>query len=656
MSAPDQEEKCSLENEKTVDTTADEEQCDLIFEHIGKINSRAPKTEEEFYKASFHIFSELDQFRRALRPSKTITSDSILSDRDKGTGAYIEDRKAAVASYAKDYTDLLRDYLQQLEEVSTGLATEMSASHCFTSKNKSEEQDKLEIQRIHDVLRIWDLCELLYFSEEEEDGAIMAQLSDWLNMYWPIEEYGDEDDTRQDLWTLISRHLLRSNLSEATQLLQAKQKELSDTQQVYANWIVELIQSMPKLSANAAAADHITKWKEWHAQTLKIYNDMMLAEPDVDEVDVHQSLTSILEILAGVKEAIVDSGSYFEALTGFLMYNQPFRTRNDLALVAGQLDINENDTVAAACHHIILKNWEDAFEALDDHWLQVHLGLLLIASGYLPDADMQSSEQEVTVDPIYYVIEAYAEFIAKRYHMWNEAVDYINVCKPNAEIWISRLLSQSYFSPGDAELVQSLFDQFSSLGLFYAERSLYKILAKKEDEEGKVYKATIHYARAEDMNALEAIAQRILKQYLETGTLDGVVSETDEAGFLLQCPTYSFLLGYYELRRHIESQDLESAATLLMGLITSLDAPEEFRTVLLVDSFCIQQATRQIVFDSDETTELLHQYQLALTHPAQYDLFGPYFKRVKSSSQGITEVVVAQIRERLAYNQAMAMA
>ncbi|KAG0182269.1 Nuclear pore complex protein Nup85 [Apophysomyces sp. BC1021] len=605
---PSEEERPLAENDESSETPRDSpsDEADiretditkynLVYEHINKISNKAPKNEEEFYNESFDIFSKLDQLRKTNLSSTMITPNRILSDREK----------SKVAQYASKYTDLLRDYYYQLGQ-----------------KNECDEH---EIQHVNDVLRIWSLSEILYFSGPQ-DEPIVTHLSDWLSVYWPLEDGVDgnvmfkcENDDHDEDWKTVYRYLLRNNIPEAVDLLEIFTDHVSQIRQTCTRRIIELLQAMPMSTSDTVTTEDISEWKEWHANVLATYRDFAQMTSDENDESFIASLLLVLQILSGDKDTILEFGTYLESLVGLLVYNQPFRTRHDIALVASKLHLDEEDSVAAACHHLITRNWDEAFEALDDHWFQTHLGHLLITSGYLLDSETQVSEDEVTVDPVYYVISAYAECIAERYSMWKEAVVYMNVCKANAEIWIA------------------------------------KVIAKREDAEGDVYNATLNYARAEDITSLEAIANRILKQYLKIGVLDGIVSESDKTQFLLKCPSYAFLLHYDQLRKQIEAKEFDVAAKLLMRLITSLTAPEEFRTVLLVDSFCIQQASRKVVFDRTETSELIDQYELALSNKTQYDLFGPYFKQVKTTSKGITEVVVAQIRERLAYNQAIAMA
>ena len=166
----------------------------------------------------------------------------------------------------------------------------------------------------------------------------------------------------------------------------------------------------------------------------------MLKEDDnSDQKDpLTGELRLISKILAGDRQSITEKATPFERLLGILLYQHPFCLRDGIAAVCPDLDLDEMDEEddqyeTEICYYIILGEFEEAISLMDNGWLAAHFGHLLHSAGYSEDDGYSA------IDPIYYLINPYATYIAEEYDMWMEAVKYNYSCKEKCEEWIEEV-------------------------------------------------------------------------------------------------------------------------------------------------------------------------------------------------------------------------
>ena len=260
--------------------------------------------------------------------------------------------------------------------------------------------------------------------------------------------------------------MLRGNISEATQMLKACMDTLSTDNQGCLRRLLKLAESMPPLPRNNNN-DSLTKWQAWKMIRTQVNDEFegFSASSSSLTTTEHQDSAShdrrirkeinlLLKILCGDEKVISKVGTFLESFVGILIYSEPFRSRTDTSTIAERLvslqqqsleqgqepekEGQEESVAVAACHSILLRDWDGALSIYDDYYLQTHIGHALICAGVMPKGDegvLTSIDHEACINPVYHIMNAYAKLIANEYNMWDEAMGYISACSSNREFW-----------------------------------------------------------------------------------------------------------------------------------------------------------------------------------------------------------------------------
>ncbi|KAI8377603.1 Nup85 nucleoporin-domain-containing protein [Radiomyces spectabilis] len=462
----------SLTDQEAYEDTAGEE-VDKE-KHMDEINAKAPKDQEEFYRASYAIFADILKYQTAQLNSQS--QKAAFTARDK----------SQIIRCAKDYIHLLHSYLNH------------------TSSHASQ---PTEIDYLRDMVQIWDLCDILCFTQDDTISTV--SVCNWLNTHWPLERRSQGDNTASIDWKLVHRHLLRLNIHEAVHLLQLGLDDYSNRLRAEIERVIGLLKAVPIIHHHQHGLPNLRVWRE---QVLEAYQSF-LRQSDASESDAN--ILQIYKILAGDGQTVIEVGNYFEALIGILFYNLQFYSYGfaDLAAVAAQLPFHEQDRVLRVCSSLLQNDWDTALASYDDYWFQAHFGHLLVALGFVSDVDQQV---DVT-GPIAFVMAAHAQYIGKTYQMWFEAVDYI--CASGASeggAWMENLLEDTR-KVQDMSFLQKVLAKCEHFKADSAQRYIHKAMARIYEKEGDLRSGAKHYAQAEDTAALDMMADKFMNEFVMRG-------------------------------------------------------------------------------------------------------------------------------------------
>ncbi|KAI7861735.1 nucleoporin Nup85-like protein [Spinellus fusiger] len=408
---------------------------------------------------------------------------------------------------------------------------------------------------------------------------------------------------------------------------------------------------MPSLFSSTTHGCVKEKWHAWHRQCQEVCQNYTY-------INTNDTLGVILNILAGDEETIIKTSTFPENLMGLLLYNDPFQNQSKLALVTKRVELPDDvDKITELCHHIMTECWSDVLEILNDSWTETHLGHLLLAAGWLVDEDAgkdSDREVEICTDPIYYVICDYAEHLVSKYSMWHEAFDYLSVCGANKEIWMENLLKDPFIKD-NVSFTKELLSFCQERQFNKVQRCLFKIMADTCEQNGDLYQATLHYARAKNYAKLDVLATGVLKNFLTQGTLEGLVSVEDRTAALSDSKTYAFLMLYEKFRDYLRTDRVEEASPLLLELFKIFSAPEEFRLVLLVDSLPYLISSTNY-FNKKELYTLMHNYVLAFKTQDQSQYLSHYYSQHYPSEVAVEAKAIKRLlHTSLCYNLAVIM-
>lgn len=440
--------------------------------------------------------------------------------------------------------------------------------------------------------RIWDLCQRLYFPME--NTHLLCSVRDWLNTYDPLPNVQDARAQDVDghnatqppvwIWDYARRHLLRGNFIESTEFL-AFALDLVDAQQMQAiSRVIDIITELDDIVSNHkddATVFH-KKWTAWNVQCKEKDLAYEFALDQLDgKVEINEEIWKMHSILVGDDAIITKVGSYFEVVLGLAWSTKPQTSLSTLKSTAQRV---KNTVGSDACSFLLMGLFDDAFDEMDgDVWLHTHLGYALIITGHMEaskETAANATDKEDIIDPVYYSIQTYAQMIADEYDMLEEAMQYLNCCQSNKEIWIKQLLGDPMLPTKDVDRVHALLEIATQCGLSQVEQYIHTGLGHRFEKQHKLRQATVEYGKAQDLKSLDRLAHAGFSAYLRSGTLDDVVTDMPS---LQSSPHYAILIQYHHFRQHLSHQEWQEASKVVLLLLKNKHLPTKFETVLLID-------------------------------------------------------------------------
>ncbi|ORY96380.1 Nup85 nucleoporin-domain-containing protein [Syncephalastrum racemosum] len=594
---------------------------ELLRGFLQKSEEDAPHDKKEFCEQSFDIFEAAEQLRNNRDPALNLVSKSALS------------------RLARDYTNLLDTYLRKLE---------------------SDSNDEEEKRTVRNHFCVWSLVEILCFIGIDT-YVIVGDLSNWLNLFYPLGDAGFAANTSNADWTHMQRHLLRGNIEEVVEMLETRASTLSQSTQWYFSQFTHLLKAMPPLATGPVHSKRISLWAQWVEMRGVAYNEFKRLKTTAStDQQVLSELDTLYKIILGDEHALIGHGSVLESQMGGLVYGDPFRKCGTVGTFSTRVNNRKfgTDPLEMACQHFWAHDWEEALSQLDNFWLQTHLGHLLIVADMLPGGDSKDTSDGPGVSPVYNIMNLYGQNLAMEYDMWPEAMAYVTACQTHKEEWAKELMDLRPLESEHVDTLHRMLELCVAYEVLFPQRSVHRAIGKRQEKEGKQSHASKSYALAADTEGLDRLADQALQRYLKDGTLEDIMEVTEETKEAIsKSKHYLFFAQFKELRRKIEIKDYDGAAGLVKHLLSHTNAPKEYKLVLLTDCIPIlEQATPEVpVFTEQDTLYLIRQYQITADEcQSMRHVFEDEYKRITGRQISAAEVM-ADIHRRLSYNLAVAL-
>lgn len=278
------------------------------------------------------------------------------------------------------------------------------------------------------------MASLLYFSSPESD--LVIDLNDWVNQYGPDLTGPQYEDPLH----IATCHVLRGNFIEAIDALNDTSIDLDPLQLAATQAVIQLLQKFQALQLlRHDTSQYAARWTELREECALQLENFLRDFDHREKLNLDSDIKALLSILNGDENCLLKVGDYFERIIGCILYARPTITMSDLAHLAQRVVMDDKKDEYA---YMLMGCFDDAFEVANDLWLQTHLGHALIAVGAKTTypVDVESTETESIIDPIYYCIDQYATMLTEENNLWKEAVVYITACVENKEIWIKKVL------------------------------------------------------------------------------------------------------------------------------------------------------------------------------------------------------------------------
>ncbi|MFH4974833.1 hypothetical protein AB6A40_001542 [Gnathostoma spinigerum] len=469
------------------------------------------------------------------------------------------------------------------------------------AKDSLEDSDAVLKDTLLFADTIWSLVETIFM--KSQDSSVVVDLIKWartslvrapflekVSQKHLMTEWKNMSD--DDFWLQVIYFVLSGMFVNASDLLRAyanasNDEILQDLAKVISEIDIEL------LNDPSSQQDFIAFQRE--------LNDSITAGR-FGPSDSNACL--VAKIIGGNRDALSLACNVFECwyeiMPAFLLFLRPTATLSQLGdlveecsdIFGGEKNGGTDEIMRAlfsldalhVMHHILLLS--------SDWWLAAHL------SDLLQKADPRLMVA-VGVDVRQNIIIEYATSLFKNKRMWQVSADYFRECGDEGLSTLEALLANMCCSD-EMTLIKviRLCNElnFDELGVTLKQAAAYECLRRKEWNNALSW--AIH---SKDSELTTEVVEHILA-LCPHETVSSLIALDQADELSLDVPSLLFLLKYYKFLQRLSAGDDENtAARLLVELITSEYAPREYYPELFKDLLDILVCSSQAVLNKDET-------------------------------------------------------
>ncbi|CAO3587304.1 unnamed protein product [Absidia cylindrospora] len=526
-------------------------------------------------------------------------------------------------------------------------------------RSNCNETDQDTPQNMQDAERIWALFLILFESAMIGQGeSVVGEFRNWIDMHLPLD-LAQLDSTDEVNWEFAQRLILNGDTKNAGKYF-AQFVDSGIEYQALSDLLLQMPELSTFISTSYETLDWTEDWDIWHCDVESVWNKHVESKQVNEEDDNAAGLLSVMKILMGDKKMIQKTEGFGQKCLATLMYSDPRSHQFNMQKIANQLydPILDGDFMSVLLYNMLDGDFDPLLGLLDDNlWMQVHFGHLLLATGYIPsEADIDDEQQdtlntqEQVTEPIYYLFKLYAMEISQKYCMWTEAMECIMVCKSNRNIWIKELLGEPPLASEDLDYLKDVLKFCTAHQLRAIEATLYSAIGKRYESGEDFVCAAMNYADANDIDALDKMANEHLDLYLVDGTLRPVVTESKYIELVDQSCPYSFYRRYYELKVHSKDMQNDEAYQSTVALLKSLDyVPQKYRVVLLIDLFGISKGYSST--KKQDYLLMLQQLDKVVKDVDQKSFISVYYQRTHPDTKHplSTDTIIDKLRQRFGF-------
>ncbi|KAG2214968.1 hypothetical protein INT45_007707 [Circinella minor] len=367
--------------------------------------------------------------------------------------------QSELATISSSYRKLLSDFL--LPPTNEKSFTEVFEKHGTVTLLKQTHYRQL--------LALWDLCDILYFTDGDKRMTGLKLLQ-WLNKndkgIHRFDLQGIMNNSRgpidhPDFWPCIYKLIFRREFKTLIDFIKiAKNKQFTSKEaSQLLDHLLRVIIDVPSIPRTTTATTlkndqqdtidkYISDWSKWRE---KVYKTAESLQKGGDRsILMHQkSLLNALAILHGQQKTILNQADHpTEAIICFILNNHPFATPHEIrTIITNELDISlkhqQDDNERFYAFGMMIKgNIAEALDCFrpDDWWTLVHLVDLFglstenLACNYISTIGIQLFDQEDVQQQLYsmefrtFLILTYVRLLGQQSSLWKYGLDYIKTC------------------------------------------------------------------------------------------------------------------------------------------------------------------------------------------------------------------------------------
>ncbi|KAI9249123.1 nucleoporin Nup85-like protein [Phascolomyces articulosus] len=590
--------------------------------------------------------------------------------------------KSELAKISSNYRKLVQDYL--LPSTNNKSFTEiLERKGAVTLLNQGHYRQ---------LLALWDLCDILYFTDGDE-RMTGVKLLQWLNnIDKGIHRYDIQGIMNNpkgpidhhDFWPCIYKLIFRRDFNLLIQLLKMS-KNKPPTSKEASQLLDHLLRatidvpSIPNNPDQDAMYKYMLDWTKWREKVYRMAESLQKTDR-VASVMMHQkSLLNALAILHGQSKPIINQADHAaEAIVSIVVNTKPFATPDEIRSIVSELDLSlkrqqqHHDDRFYSYAMLIQGSIAEGLEFFkpDDWWTLVHLvdlfGLTadsnsissLSSSGYIATIDVQlfggpDDNQRYSIHFRTFLILVYVRLLSQQSNLWQYGLDYISTCGVLGQM---ALMNYIQSMPNKNTVgTERLLNYCMEHGYVKEVTEFYKCQAKRGIKDS--YSKAIHYLYSVgEYSLLEEICELAIYHFAHSGELTDIGDiETQIQSYCEPLPRIAFYIEFFKLHNLYKQQNYGEAAEVLYDLLMSSDTNNsKFTPFLFIEGFTMlddrfaQYSENQIMSVLYMLHDMFNQDRLD-----GLDLVASYFTRIKIfdiekiDSQYYQDVVKKLFREHV---------
>ncbi|KAI8815312.1 nucleoporin Nup85-like protein [Cladochytrium replicatum] len=635
-----------------------------------------PQQRRLFVNSTFTVFADLQDAWASLRSGELPQSSyqskySLNLPAFGGLSGVPPDEMDHLGKYAENYRQEIVSYLSQLR----------------TSTFGNNETDVAELELFDNIHKLWQLCQSLYFSPNH-GRPVSEDLLLWVNSNMPAPTREDFEavsnfitpHTHPDYWNYVHKCIIRGHYNAASAML-AKLPEYYNSGGAIRNRrtrvvadaeggvnpvekLIECLTALPRTSQYSSRTDFENDWEIWHDECARYASEDHLfalgMRDDNEGAHVVRSLARCFEILIGGEQAILDSAStWVDAFVAYVFYQQPWTLSEELGelLVPFQEAIDETDMVDVAVAALLAFDLPKAIRVCSriDWWLVSHLSDLVAKLMENEDAETaaavnaaarrDSGEPELETEGGWaslreFFVFNYADLLVTHPALWRVGLEYLTFCPQLGTGFMEEAVVR--IKPDSPLKLRKLLSFCERHGLLDQKKEIHRTAGTRKLKEGRLGEAILHFAEAGEYKKVTLLVDRMLEEYVETGSLakaseilDGLPSSTLESVVSTSGDRMNFLINYRQFHALYIGKQYQEAATLLVQLLNSATAPKWLSITLLVDALPLL-VMDEVLFGANDTFELMRCLEdVVISHKSTHFLSASVMgKAMKAGDEG----------------------
>ncbi|KAI8150221.1 nucleoporin Nup85-like protein [Fennellomyces sp. T-0311] len=489
----------------------------------------------------------------------------------------------------------------------------MTRGKRFEDFIKSEGAGALaECHRYHQITRLWELCHILYFTDQEDEPT-GVKLLNWLNeidkSIYRFDVQGiiahKTPIDHPEFWPYVYKLILRREhriLYDLIKIVKSRLSAHKEAAQLVEHLLVAL-NGVPSIPNEADRADQYSKdWTKWREKVHKVAESFRKAHGSAYRMQ-YSSLLNSLGLLYGDTKSILSFAEHpTEALISLIVNAHPFATPDKIRAVTRVLDLHFNGELKhfSAFAKVIQGDIGPGLELFSpkDWWLLTHLVDLLgmtVAANSIATMNTQifspERKQRYMMPFRTFLVLVYVRLLSEHEKIWGYGLDYLSTCGPLGRVALDDYINS--MPSNSTSATERLLDYCIDHGYVKQVMMIYECQANR-GVRGSYSRAIQYLCRTGEYSILEQICESAVYHYARTGELADTGNLPAQLhNYSRSLPHVEFFIQFSQLHYFYENHDYDEAAEFLYDILLSENTATHFIPLLFVEGMTVIEVDQQ---------------------------------------------------------------